>query len=82
MLNPKIFNLMKCRAAKKFKNKFSNIHFIWKICTPTFSFEENISFPELSTLVEGSLVNGKLLQSNWNTGLETLKKLELIAFPI
>jgi hypothetical protein len=39
MLNFKILNLLKCKAAKKFKNKLGNIYLSWKICTASFSFE-------------------------------------------
>lgn len=51
MINNKIFNLIKCKAAKKFKTKLANIQLIWKICTNNFSYEENASFSELSTIV-------------------------------
>lgn len=82
MLNHKILSVLKCKAAKKFKSKFSNIHLLWKLCLPCFSFEENGTFPELCTIVEGSLYNGAVLQGNWNSGVESLKKIELIGYMV
>lgn len=82
MLTAKIINLIRCKAAKKFKSKLANIYINWKICTPNFSFEENNSLAELSTIVEGKLFNGKLLQSSWSSNLESLKSIELVAFAI
>jgi hypothetical protein len=82
MLTPKILTLLRCRAAKKFKNKLANIYLQWKVCSQSFSFEENLTFAELSLVTEGAMVNGKLLQNAWTNGCETMKKIELVAFAI
>jgi hypothetical protein len=82
MLTPKVLALLRCRAAKKFKNRLGNVYLQWKVCSQSFTFEENGSFAELSTIAEGALVNGRLLQGAWASGCETMKKIELVAFAV
>ena len=82
MLTPKLLTLLRCRAAKKFKNKLANIYLQWKVCSQSFSFEENGTLAEVSLVTEGRMVNGKLLQNAWASGYESMKKIELIVFAI
>ena len=82
MLNMKMINLIKCKAAKKLKMKYSQIQVVWKITSLSFSYEELGAVPELSFVVSGKLNNAEILQKYWNGAVDYSKKLELVACPI
>ena len=82
MLSMKLINLIKCKAAKKLKMRYSQIQVVWKITSLTFCYEELGALPELSFIVSGKLNNAEMLQKYWNGATEYAKKIELVACPI
>lgn len=66
MLNMKMINLIKCKAAKKLKIKYSHVQIVWKVTNLAFSYEELGVVPELSFMVEGRLNNAQILQRCWS----------------
>jgi hypothetical protein len=83
MVNPRTLNLMKCKAAKKFKTNLFSVHIVWKLLNSDFTFEENGTFSELCLSIpakfydELNILSEEMAQDEQEQG-----SVELIACPV